>query len=492
MTDFKHRDKHFCNRTCYFDYARVHKLLGKEKDETVRETRKCVQCNKEFTERIKHKKTLCSDECRLLWNQNPINKQNRLLKSEESLQKKYGVKTFFDTEEFKFNYIKYFNEKYGVDYPMNVPEFVNKQQDTVRDNHLLTLLPKLDENDIELLDDYSVNKSGNTSKSYGFKCKKCDNVFTSTLLGSGKIPICRKCHPIIKNSKLEETIRDFININNIKHIDNDRTILNGKEIDIILPDYNLGIEINGNYFHSENSGDKDKKYHINKSILSNKKNIKLLQIFEDELFLKKEIVFSRLSNFFSLSKKIFARNCIIKEVNKQESKLFIFENHIQGDCIDGFRYGLYENDILVSIMTFGKKRKVLGNNPSTNNEYELMRYCNKLNTIVVGGFSKLLKYFIKTRSPVKIETYADIRWSGVNPENTVYNKNGFSFLHITPPNYWYIDKKNYLHRFHRYNFRKDVLIKEGFSKEKTEWEIMKEKNYDRIWDCGSMKFELKL
>lgn len=104
----------------------------------------------------------------------------------------------------------------------------------------------------------------------------------------------------------------------------------------------------------------------------------------------------------------------------------------------------------------------------------------------------MLKHFIKKHSPFKIETYADIRWSGVNPENTVYNKNGFSFLHITPPNYWYIDKKNYLHRYHRYNFRKDVLIKEGFSKEKTEWEIMKEKNYDRIWDCGSMKFELKL
>jgi glycosyltransferase involved in cell wall biosynthesis len=30
----------------------------------------------------------------------------------------------------------------------------------------------------------------------------------------------------------------------------------------------------------------------------------------------------------------------------------------------------------------------------------------------------------------------------------------------------------------------------GFDKNKTEWEIMQEKSFDRIWDCGSMKFEM--
>jgi hypothetical protein len=492
ITDFKHRDKQFCNRSCYFIYANKHKLLGKERDESVRENRRCVQCNNEFTERIKHKRILCSQECRLLWNQITENKEKRLLKSKNVLQDKYGTNTFFGTADFKKNYKNIFNLKYGVDHPMGVPEFVEKLQNTHRDKHLSTLIPILKENNLQLLGEYIANKNGSTSKPYEFKCDKCDNTFTSTLLGSGKIPICRKCFPIIKNSKLEEIIRDFINSNNIKHIDNNRTLLNGKEIDILLPEYNIGIEINGNYFHSEISGDKDKKYHIDKSIISGQKNIKLLQIFEDEVLLKIDIVFSRLSSFFNLNKKIFARNCVLKEVSKKESKLFLIKNHIQGESIDKFRYGLYEKDVLVSIITFGKKRKVLGNTLSTNNEYELIRFCNKLNTTVVGGFSKLLKFFIKTHLPSKIETYADIRWSGINPENTVYNKNGFKFLHITPPNYWYVDKKNYLHRYHRYNFRKDILIKEGFSKNKTEWEIMQERNYDRIWDCGSMKFELNI
>jgi len=487
-TDYKHRDKQFCNRICYFNYAKKFKLLGKEKDETIREVRKCLQCNKEFTERIKHKKTICSEECRLLWNQIPINKEIRLLKSKKILQEKYNSSTFFGTEEFKSNYSKIFNDKYGVNHPMMVPEFVSKLQKSIRDKHLLFLIPELEKNNLKLNEDYLVNKIKNTSKSYEFKCLKCDNIFTSTLLGSGKIPICRKCYPITKNSKLEEIIRDFLNNNNIKHIDNDRTILNGKEIDLLLPDYGVGIEINGNYFHSENSGNKNKHYHIEKSQLSNKKNIKLLQLFEDELLLKKEIVFSRLSSILSLNQKIFARNCEIKVVDKKTSTLFLNDNHLQGNTIDKIRLGLFLNNDLVGLMTFGKKRKVLGNTTLLNNEYELVRYCNKLNITVVGGFSKLLKYFIKTYFPSKIETYSDIRWSGVNPELTVYYKNGFTYQHQTPPNYWYINKEHYLNRYHRFNFRKDVLVKEGFDKDKTEWDIMQEKNYDRIWDCGSLKF----
>lgn len=491
-TDYKHRDKQFCNRNCYFNYARKFKLLGKEKDNSVREVRKCLQCNKEFTERIKHKKTICSDECRLLWNQKLINKENRLSKSKKVLEDNYGVNTFFGTEEFKSNYKKNFNDKYGVNHPMLVPEFIDKLQKSVRDKHLSSLIPKLKENNLQLNEEYFVNKNGNTSKPYEFKCLTCDNIFTSTLLGSGKTPICRKCYPIVKNSKLEEIIRDFINEKNIKHIDNDRTVLNGKEIDILLPDYGIGIEINGNYFHSENSGDKNKFYHINKSKFSNEKNIKLLQIFEDELLLKKEIVFSRLSNMLSLNQKIFARNCEIKIVDKKTSSLFLNNNHLQGNSIDKIRFGLFYKNDLVGLMTFGEKRKVLGNNKSLNSEYELVRYCNKLNITVVGGFSRLLKHFIKTYLPSKIETYADIRWSGVNPELTVYYKNGFDFQHQTPPNYWYVNKEHYLNRFHRFNFRKDALIKEGFDKNKTEWMIMQEKNYDRIWDCGSLKFCLNL
>jgi hypothetical protein len=140
-------------------------------------------------------------------------------------------------------------------------------------------------------------------------------------------------------------------------------------------------------------------------------------------------------------------------------------------------------------MTFGKKRKSLGNKIINNNEYELVRFSNKKFTNVVGGFSKMLNFFIKKYNPSKIETFADIRWSGINYLRTVYHKNGFKFIGKTPPNYWYIKNDKYSNRHHRFAFRKDVLVKEGYDKNLTEWEIMKIKGYDRIWDCGSLKFE---
>jgi hypothetical protein len=143
-------------------------------------------------------------------------------------------------------------------------------------------------------------------------------------------------------------------------------------------------------------------------------------------------------------------------------------------------------------MTFSKKRNVLGNKISSDDVYELVRFCNKLNHNIIGGFSKLLKYFIKTHNPIKVETYADVRWSGLNHQDTVYGKNGFTYLHTTQPNYWYLNLSINNERIHRYNFRKDVLVKEGFDRKKTESQIMLDRGFDRIWDCGSMKFELKL
>ena len=491
-TDFKHRDKQFCNRKCYFEYAKKNKLLGREKNQSVRENRKCLQCGVEFNERKKYKKNICSDECRLLWNKNENNKKTRIENSKKILTEKYGVDSIFKTDNFKRNYKQIFEKKYGVTSPMYHEKFVDKLKKTVRDKHLIRLKPKLHQHNISLLDEYIVNKSGNTSLSYTFKCNVCDNIFSSTLLGSGIIPICRKCNPITKNSKLEECIRDFLNQNKIRHLDNNRNILGGKEIDLFLPEYNIGIELNGNYFHSEISGGKDRYYHLDKAILSKNKKIKLLHFFEDEVILKKDIVLSRLSNLLKLSNVIYGRSCEIREVTKKQSSGFLNSNHLQGNSIDKYRYGLYHNNVLVSIMTFGKKRKSLGNNVSSDDTFELVRFCNILNVTVVGGFSKLLKFFIQRHNPKSIETFADIRWSGIEPSDTVYSKNGFVFKNQTPPNYWYIKNGDSLHRSHRFTFRKDVLVKEGYPKEKTEWEIMKEKGYDRIWDCGSMKFVLNI
>ena len=488
-TEFKHRDKKFCNRKCYFEYNQKNKIMGRKKDESIREVRKCVLCEKDFEVKISKDNKLCSDECRKNWNKIEVNKTSRLLASKKVLIENYGVDSLFKTDSYKGNYKQNMINKYGVDNPMKIESSVIKIQNIFREKQIKLLLPKLNDNGLVLLDEYTVNKDGNSSLSYNFKCLTCDNIFTSTVLGSGKIPICRKCYPLVKNSKLEEVVRDFLNENNIKHIDNNRKILNGKEIDLLIDESKLGIEIDGNYYHSELGGEKDKKYHINKTKLAFEKNIKLIHIFEDEILYKKEIVLSRLSNLLKINKiKIYGRKCIIKVVSKKDSKLFLNENHIQGDSIDKIRLGLYYGDELVSLMTFGSIRKIMGGTNIDGN-YELTRFCNKLNSNVIGGFSKLFNFFIKNNNPIKVITYADIRWSGLNELDTVYAKNGFKYVGNTPPNYWYLKVGEYNNRYHRFNFRKDILIKEGFDSRLTEFEIMKLKGYDRIWDCGNMKFE---
>jgi hypothetical protein len=87
--------------------------------------------------------------------------------------------------------------------------------------------------------------------------------------------------------------------------------------------------------------------------------------------------------------------------------------------------------------------------------------------------------------PEELISYADVRWSGLNENSTIYNKLGFKLKNISKPNYWYVKGVN---KYHRYNFRKDKLIKDGFDPNKTEREIMIERGYNKIWDCGNLVF----
>jgi len=81
-------------------------------------------------------------------------------------------------------------------------------------------------------------------------------------------------------------------------------------------------------------------------------------------------------------------------------------NHLQGFVGGKVKLGLFFENELVSLMSFGKRRVAMGKK-STNGEYELLRFCNKLNTNVLGGASKLFKHFKENYKPKEITTYAD-------------------------------------------------------------------------------------
>jgi hypothetical protein len=178
--------------------------------------------------------------------------------------------------------------------------------------------------------------------------------------------------------------------------------------------------------------------------------------------------------------RIFARKCEIKFIDNKEASIFMENNHIQGQCKSSINIGLYYKKKLVSAMTFGKSRF------NKNYNYELLRYCNVLNTTIIGGFSKCLKFF-KNNFIGTVISYADKRYSNGN----IYLKNNFKLINESLPNYFYFKNANILENRIKYQKHKLKNILEIFDSNLTEWENMQLNDYDRIWDCGNLVFELK-
>ena len=119
-------------------------------------------------------------------------------------------------------------------------------------------------------------------------------------------------------------------------------------------------------------------------------------------------------------------------------------------------------------MTFGKPYL----SKSNKYEWELYRFCNKLNTSVVGGFDKLFKYFIRNYNPKNILTYSDF----AKGDGHTYEKMGFKKLELTTPNYvWW-------------NNDEQLLLSRYQTQMKDENIIMRDNNYVKIFDCGNNKY----
>lgn len=375
--------------------------------------------------------------------------------------------------------------KYGVDHHFKSSEVISKRIESYKKNILNKIISELPGN-ITFIDKRS-NKN-ETDTILNFKCKNCSRNFEINrqlfyFRKNSNVEICLNCNPILsgKSNKELEVLQFIKNNYNGKIEVNTKNIIDS-ELDIHLPDINLSIEFNGLYWHSELY--KDQLYHISKTNQCNQKGIDLFHIWEDDWDYKKEIVKSIILNKVGKISKIYARNCQIKEI--YDTKLvgeFLNKNHIQGSVGSKIKLGLFYGDELVSLMTFGHLRRSLGKK-RVEDVYELIRYCNKINLSVVGGASKLFKYFIKTYRPKEIISYSDSsRYQG-----NLYLKLGFELNHKTNPNYYWIINGI---RNHRFNFRKDKLVKQGNDRSKTEIEIMHELGHYRIFDCGSSLWTYK-
>jgi len=470
----------------------------------LQEIPKCPNCgnNLKYVETLKkgHNK-YCSIKC---LNSSQEHKQKII----NTNNKNHGVNSHNQINLIKKKKKKTWIKNYGVDNPMKSKLIIERYNQNLFNkygvNNPIKIQSVIDNKNklISIGNEFNIkrmlNRINNNLYTYikhdidgvHLICHECNNEFiiNSNLLTSrlaNNTKICTICNKNKSYSNILELITNKLIENNINFELNNRKILNGKEIDIYFHEYKLGVEINGLYWHSEKY--KDNNYHLNKTELCEHQGIQLLHIFEDEINDKLDIVMSIIkSKLGIIENKIYARKTILKEIDQITCLNFLNNNHIQGNINSKIKLGLYYDSELVSVMTFGTKRIALGNKgKAVDNEYEMLRFCNKLDTTVVGGASKLLKYFIKIYHPKSILTFANKRYSNGN----LYKQLGFEFKENTKPNYFYI-KAGKIHREHRFKYRKDVLVKQGFDPDKTEKQIMFEREYLRIYDCGNIKYEL--
>ena len=408
---------------------------------------------------------------------NPLKSKEIFNKVKDTLMKKYNVDNPKKDKNINDKIKKTMLKKYGVEYALQNCGIKKRAQE----KQMLTLA-----NNIRKYYDYDIIKIDNTNKKYTMMCDN-NHVFdiSYVLLNSRRrtnTVICTECNPVNKSiSGLEIQLEIFIKENYDNTILlNNRDIIE-KELDIYLPDLKLAFEFNGLWWHNELNKSND--YHSEKTKMCEKNDIQLIHIWEDDWIHKQNIVKSMIINKLNLTpNKIYARKTKVKEIkdNKLVRK-FLKENHIQGFVGSKIKLGLFFDDEIVSLMTFGRKRKALNDKSKNDEEWELSRFCNRLNTNIVGGASKLFKYFINNYNPIEIITYADKGYSN----GKLYDTLGFDFLYENKPGYHYIVDKI---RKHRFSYRKRFLIKKGFDPNKTEHEIMLERKIYRIYDSGNLKF----
>jgi hypothetical protein len=197
-------------------------------------------------------------------------------------------------------------------------------------------------------------------------------------------------------------------------------------------------------------------------------------VFSDEWKLKGNIVRSLIKNKLRRNERIYARKCDIIEVDVHAKNTFLNQNHIQGEDKSRIKLGLRYDNELVCLMTFAKPRF------NSDYDWELSRFCSKLEYNVIGGFSRLLKYF-RSQWTGSIVSYADRRYSMGN----VYMVNGFELIRINSPGYYYVDG-NYNKRYNRMGFQKKLIGAVG----KTEYERARELGFNKIYDCGTLAYGL--
>lgn len=368
-------------------------------------------------------------------------------------------------------------ERYGVEYPLQSLKIQEKLKKTNLEKYGVEHAPQKYYSEQTL---FKLNDVEWLTTQHQIKEKALSTIANELNINDTTLGRYYKKHGIEVKSFLHSTGEKLV-LSFIKSLGcnaySAKNIIPPYELDVYIPDHKIAIEYCGLYWHSEQSG-KDKFYHKRKHDLCKERGIQLITIFEDEWLQRNTQVKSKLKSLLGKDdrSKIFARKTTIINVSREAKKEFYNNNHIQGNGQGSINIGLVYNGIMVACMSFTLR---------SDDIYELSRYATS--SRVVGGFSKILKYFKNNYKYSKIISFADLHWSNGN----LYQKNGWQIDKILNPDYYY--SPNAKSRVHKFNYRRKNLDKllRVFDPLLSEKENCNNNGILRIWDCGKIRFVLE-
>lgn len=284
------------------------------------------------------------------------------------------------------------------------------------------------------------------------KCKcDCGNVVSVFVnnLRSGKTTSCgkHKANSISKvlYIKCVSLFEDFLKSTNIEYSKN----VFCKELDSVV-DFIVVCTKKEIYvkFYGEYTVNSKNLYPKELFIKASSLNKRIINIFINDYISNYSKLNSVFKDIVCQKQKINARECIVKEVSKELACSFFNDNHIQGSTnASSLNYGLFYKNNLYAVMGFGNAnyhsmKKSYCNDYFDSSRYELHRYAVKLNTIIVGGYNKLLAYFEREKSPSYLLSYSANDWFS----GDMYEKMGFKFSGLTPPRYYWVKNSEVLNR----------------------------------------------
>lgn len=358
---------------------------------------------------------------------------------------KYGNPCSLHCEEISNKTRETWINKYGEDHPFKNKEFAIKASIKQRENNKENFYKTLNNNRLELI---STEEHYLTKNNLILKCKDCNKQFEYNYDSKLVYIHCPNCY-MGNSSKYERIICNLLDEYNITYFRNKRLIrYNGKnlEIDIYIPKYKFGIEVNGLYWHKN-----DCERHIIKSkLMREQHSASLLHITDYEVENKwetiKHIILNRL-NLIDYSIDNIKINTITNNIYKQFCGKYDLQGHKEATIL----LGLYNDNKLISVCSFTDYDK----------ESELVKFCGITNEVILQMF--IIYYLNINKHP--IINYYDRR---IGLEN-LYLNSEFNIIEYSNPRCWYFSQSEYwLH---------------------DENTITNKENWYKYYDCGVIKMK---